>query len=120
VSQQHSPLNGDQLGFDEQRLKAGRRANYGRSPRPQKEPDPIEPIREVTAIYVDSFFVSVTPIITRLSFAETTNEGESIWRTAVVLPTSDAKELAQVIVDLATKHEEEAKLAKSTSSSIEK
>jgi hypothetical protein len=74
-----------------------------------KENGQIEPIRETAATYVDSFYVSVTAVITRISFAEVTNEGESIWRVAVALPTSDAIELARIINELATKNTEEVK-----------
>jgi len=78
----------------------------------EDEKNAIEPIREVAATYVDSFFVSVTPTITRISFAEITNEGESMWRLAVVLPTVDAKELSRIIAELAAKNDEaEAKAA---------
>jgi hypothetical protein len=81
-----------------------------------REPDEkevIEPIREVQAIYVDSFFVSVTPSITRITFAELTNENEACWRSAVVLPTSDATELARIIFELVDKGEKANAAAKS-------
>ncbi|MGD0109708.1 MAG: hypothetical protein ABSC06_37635 [Rhodopila sp.] len=55
----------------------------------------------VPAIFANRFFVKLNPAVTKITFADQTLSGEEILHTGVVLITSDAVELAKLILKIA-------------------
>jgi len=67
----------------------------------------ITEAQQLPAVFINRFFLSVGPILTRISFGETIDGTDVTFRTAIIMPTSDAKELADLIYGLAAKNSRE-------------
>jgi hypothetical protein len=61
--------------------------------------------RSVPAIYVDSFLVETDETLTRITLGEGTTDVRDRIRAAIIMPVSDAKELAKIIQELIEKTE---------------
>lgn len=66
------------------------------------------------ATFVNRFFVSVSPTVTRIAFAEGAlgGGGDMNYRSAVMMQTSDAKDLLRVMSELIAEHEAKMALSK--------
>jgi hypothetical protein len=62
--------------------------------------------RQLSAPYCDSYFLTTWPNIVRIAFGESL-EGESYYRTAVIMPVEDAEDLAKSILDFVQRLREE-------------
>ena len=67
------------------------------TPQDKSSPSPGE---EVYAIFADRFYVVATDVFTRIAFGEAPTGVQEFYRTAVVLPTKDARYLAELILRL--------------------
>jgi hypothetical protein len=57
-------------------------------------------VADASATFVNGFYVSVSGGFTRIAFAEVLDGNAPRYRWAVVLPTSDARDLASVLFDV--------------------
>ena len=60
--------------------------------------DPQEDARDFPAVFVNRFHILVNPFYTRLVMREAITDADDATRSVFVMLTSDAKELAQVIL----------------------
>ena len=76
---------------------------------PQKEEGPAEPTpgEDVYAIFADRFYVISNAGHTRIAFGEAPTGAREFYRMAVVLPTVEAKRLAELILRLIRELDEE-------------
>jgi hypothetical protein len=79
------------------RLSRDREPKTADTKEEQEGPTPGE---EIYAIFADRFYVVATTTITRIAFGEAPTGMREYYRTAVVLPTKDAKELAELVLRL--------------------
>ncbi len=63
------------------------------------------PGEELPALFANRFYIVAGPRTTRIAFGEGVENGSSRYRSAVVLPMDDAKELAQMLSELIRKVE---------------
>jgi hypothetical protein len=68
----------------------------------QSQPVPGE---ELPALFANRFYIVAGPRTTRITFGEGIDNGASRYRSAIVLPMDDAKQLAEVLADLLRKVE---------------
>jgi hypothetical protein len=65
---------------------------------------------DIYASFANRFHVIATEGFTRIVFGESPSGGQTFYRLAVVLPTEDAKNLGEVLLDLIRQlNEEDAK-----------
>jgi hypothetical protein len=62
-----------------------------------REPTPGE---EIYAIFANQFYAVATKAFIRIVFGEIVTGNRSFYRSAVVLPTDDARELAELLLKL--------------------
>jgi len=62
--------------------------------------------REIPAIYVNRFSIIVGPVTTRITFGEALTGLDAAYRSAVVMKTTDAEQLGQVLLATIQKNRE--------------
>jgi len=58
------------------------------------------PNQDRPSLFVNRFYAGVSPDMTRISFGETVDGTKTAYHTAIIMSTSDAKELADLILKL--------------------
>jgi hypothetical protein len=79
--------------------------------------------RQLTASFANHFNVTINPVYTRIVFGEgfgTGNPADSTWHTAISMPTTDAKALAEVLTKMFADAEADWKAAQEASSNAAK
>jgi hypothetical protein len=62
---------------------------------------------DIYAVFANRFHVIATEGFTRIVFGESPSGGQTFYRLAVALPTEDAKNLGEVLLDLIRKLNED-------------
>jgi hypothetical protein len=62
-----------------------------------EEPSPGE---EIAAVFANQFYAVATKSFTRITFGESVIGDRTFYRNAIVLPTDDARELAELLLKL--------------------
>ena len=75
----------------------------------QPTEEEVSPGEDVYAIFANRFYIVATVGFTRIAFGESATGSKEFYRSAVVLPTDDAKALAHSILRLIGEVEEDEK-----------
>lgn len=62
--------------------------------------DEVEKTKEVASKFCNRFTATVGPVTTRLAFGEAVTGVDAMYHSAVVMTTSDAKALAEMLLKL--------------------
>jgi hypothetical protein len=91
---------------------SGKSASLLRSATPEEEEAENERMVEeftksLPAIFVDTYYLSLTKTVARITLGEYTDDGRVFYRGAYVMPTQSAVELAKAILELFGKTEKD-------------